>query len=92
MPVLAKFCGIVIRLLMGPTIGTRLHAFHGNAEVIIGFNPVRIIQSDAPPWVEAEVLGWARYHEQEFRNSWGRDALPMPQVLGGTQGRPFARS
>jgi hypothetical protein len=57
-------------MLMGPTIGMRLHAFHGDAEVVIGLSPLRVIQSDAPAWVEAEVLAWARQHEDQLRSSW----------------------
>jgi len=83
MPVLARFCGIVIRMLMGPTIGMRLHAFHGDTEVVLGLNPVRVIQSDAPAWVVAEVLNWARGHEPEIRNSWCQPELaPMPLAAG----------
>jgi hypothetical protein len=32
MPVLAKSCGIVIRLLIDRTLGTPFHAFYGDSE------------------------------------------------------------
>lgn len=87
MPVLAKFCGIVIRLLMHRTFGTRLHAFYGNHELVIGLNPVRVIGGDAPLWVKQWALDWAQAHEGEFRTQWRLD----PTLLGAPaskQARP----
>jgi hypothetical protein len=84
MPVLAKFYGIVIRMLVGPTIGTRLHAFHGNAELVIGLHPLRVIQSEVPAWVEAQVLMWARRHQEELDAPWSHHALPeLPTYRSG---------
>jgi len=69
MPVLAKFNGIVIRLLLAQTFGVRLHAFYGDAELVIGLNPLRIISSEVPHWVEAWVMNWVSQHEYEFAPS-----------------------
>lgn len=66
MTVLAKFDGIVIRLLLDRTFGVRLHAFYGYSELVIGLNPVRLLTSEVPAWVEAWVLGWVREHQWEF--------------------------
>lgn len=63
MPVLSKFNGIVIRMLFDRTFGTRLHAFYGNTELVIGLNPVRVIQGDVPAWVQTQALQWARQYE-----------------------------
>ena len=51
MPVLSKFNGIVIRMLLDRTFGMRLHAFYGDTELVIGLNPPRVIQGDVPAWV-----------------------------------------
>src|SRR5487761_2109436 len=67
MPVLAKFQGIVMRMLNHHTFGTHLHAIYGEAELVIGLNPVRIIQGEAPPWVSARALEWVRQHECDAR-------------------------
>jgi hypothetical protein len=77
MPVLAKFHGIVIRLLYDRTFGIRLHAFYGDAELVIGLKPLKIIQGDAPDWVRDWALDWARQHEAELVCGWG----PVPTAL-----------
>jgi Domain of unknown function (DUF4160) len=66
MPVLAKFCGIVVRLLIDRTFGTHVHAFYGDAELVIGLNPVRVIQGDAPLWVRKWALSWVGCHRSEL--------------------------
>ena len=38
MPVIAKFCGIVMRLLIDRTFGTHVHAFYGDLELMISLN------------------------------------------------------
>lgn len=65
MPVLAKFCGIVIRIMVGTTIGTRVHAFHEGSELVIALHPLRVIHSEVPAWVEAQVLHWIQEHRAE---------------------------
>ena len=66
MPVLAKFYGIVIRLLCVRSLGARLHAFYGDAELVINLRTLKIIQGDAPPRVRELVLEWARQHYPEL--------------------------
>jgi len=58
MPVLVKYSGIVIRMLFDRTFGTHFHAFYGDCELVIGLNPVRVIQGEAPPWVREWALAW----------------------------------
>ncbi len=66
MPVLAKFNGIVIRMLTDPTFGVRVHAFYGDSELVVGLRPHRKISSEVPAWVEVWVLDWVRQHEREL--------------------------
>ena len=72
MPVLAKFYGIVIRLLCNKLLGARLHAFYGNSELVINLSPLRIIQGDVPERVQEMVLEWASQHHQELLAQWNR--------------------
>jgi len=58
MPVIAKFCGIVLRLLIDQTFGTHVHVFYADSELVIGLNPLRVIQGDAPSWVREWALEW----------------------------------
>jgi len=66
MPVLAKSRGIVIRMLIDRTFGRHFHAIYGDSELVIGLNPMRVIQGDAPAWVEAWALDWVTVHQSEF--------------------------
>lgn len=65
MPVLVKFKKIVIRLLLDRTFGIHLHAFHGDSELVIGVNPVKVIQGTLPHSIQNWVLDWSRQHEKE---------------------------
>lgn len=60
MPVLARFRGIVIRLLTLGTLGTHLHAFFGNDELVVDLVELRVLQGDLPGARGEEVLAWAR--------------------------------
>lgn len=62
MPVLAKFSGIVIRLLSLGRLGTHLHAFHGNDELVVDLFELKIIQGQLPGRLAQLVLDWARQH------------------------------
>jgi len=70
MPVIAKFCGIVIRMLFIRSMEARFHAFYGNNELVVGISPLRIIQGEAPGPVAALVLTWAAKHQHELLNAW----------------------
>ncbi len=81
MPVLAKFGGIVIRLMTDRTFGTHFHALYGDAELVIGVNPLRVIQGEAPPWVEDWALDWVSHHQDEFMSSLTTHAAPREQFF-----------
>ena len=54
-------------MLYDRTFGIHLHAFYDGSELVVGLNPVRVIQGEVPSWVEAWVLNWVRQHEAEFQ-------------------------
>ena len=70
MPVIAKFYGIVIRMLFIRSVGARFHAFYGDNELVVGISPLRIIQGEAPKRIAALVLAWAACHQAELLNAW----------------------
>lgn len=70
MPVIARFCGIVIRMLCAQSLGARIHAFYGDSELIVGLWPVRVIQGEAPQHVRDLVLDWTRQHQEELLSGW----------------------
>jgi hypothetical protein len=72
MPVLSKFYGIVIRMLVIRPFVAHFHAIYDNTELVVAVNPVRIIQGDAPRRVRDMVLEWAMQHQQELLEAWNR--------------------
>ena len=86
MPVLVKFYGIVIRRLIHRTFGTHFHAFYGDSELVIGLNPLRVIQGEAPPWVRQWALDWVGHYQSGLRSARTTDqnvATPIsPQAAG----------
>ncbi len=66
MPVIAKFGGIVIRLLCLGAFGHRLHAFHGNDELVVDLDDLRVVNGSAPDRISRQVLAWARQHRCEI--------------------------
>ncbi len=85
MPVIARFAGIVVRLLIDRTFGTHVHAFYGDSELVIGLAPLRVIQGDAPLWVRDWVLWWVEHHQHDLlasRRGGGKLANLVPPQAG----------
>ena len=78
MPVLSKFYGIIIRMAFSPASGAQFHATYGDSEIVVGLNPLRIIQGDAPARVRELVLEWAKSHYLELLGAWQRCASAQP--------------
>ena len=66
MSVLARFDGIVIHFMRLPALGTRLYAVHGEEELVVSLCPLRIVQGEASPWVEREVMDWVRQNRRSL--------------------------
>ena len=56
MPVIARFYGIVIRMLSLRAFGVRLHAFHGDREMVVDLKTLRVIEGKLPEAMQAMVL------------------------------------
>ncbi|HLP76946.1 MAG TPA: hypothetical protein VK327_08510 [Candidatus Paceibacterota bacterium] len=56
----------MISLMIDRTFGVHLHAIHEDSEMVIELNSLRVIQSDAPPWVHDWVLWWANHHQEQL--------------------------
>ena len=66
MPVIARFSGIIIRLLCLGAVGHRLHAFHGDDELVVDLDDLRVVNGNATGRVGRQVLAWARQHRYEI--------------------------
>jgi hypothetical protein len=72
MPVIAKFYGVVIRMLFLRSFGPRFDALHQDGELVVNITPLMIIEGDAPEPVRRLVLDWARQHQMELLTVWHR--------------------
>jgi hypothetical protein len=79
MPVIARFCGIVIRLLRLRSFGTRLHAFHGDSELVVDLASLRVIDGCVPAAVQQLILAWAKEHQRELMSGWWQK---LPEARG----------
>ncbi len=70
MPVLARFYGIVIRMLFSKALPARFHAFYGGEEVVVEVFPLRIVGGSVPPPVADRIFEWARLHRRELLDAW----------------------
>jgi hypothetical protein len=86
MPVLARFYGIVIRMLSSRTFGTHFHAFYGDSELVIGLNPLRVIQGEAPSWVREWALDWVRHYQSELLLARTLEHAPKQSIHADGQG------
>jgi hypothetical protein len=72
MPVISKFYGIVIRMLFIRPFVAHFHAFYGDCELVVGINPLKIIQGDVPCRARSMVMEWALQHQRELLEDWSR--------------------
>ena len=79
---ISKFYGIVIRMVFIQPFGAHFHAFYGNNELVVGIDPLRIIQGEAPSRVCGMVLEWAASHQQELVAVWNQlSAAQRPATI-----------
>lgn len=78
MPVLSRFYGIIIRMAFTKAFGAHFHATYEDSEIVVGLNPLRIIQGDAPARVRDLVLEWAQAHYADLLLAWNRCAAARP--------------
>ena len=74
MPVIARFYGIVIRMLSLLTFGVRLHAFHGDGEMVVDLKTLRVIEGTLPEAIRELVLAWIGLHQKELLGGYWRSA------------------
>ena len=56
----------MIRLLSLQSLGTRLHAFHGDSELVLDLKSLRVIDGSFTEPLKQMVLAWARAHQREL--------------------------
>ena len=72
MPVIARFYGVVIRMLSLRSFGVRLHAFHGDREMVVDLKTLQVIEGNLPEAMREMVLAWVRQHQRELLGGYWR--------------------
>lgn len=80
MPVLARFCGIVVRMLFTPLVEARFSAFYGDQELVVAIESVCVVQGEADQEIRRQVLTWAQHHQRELMAAWRRCGLGLPPM------------
>jgi hypothetical protein len=73
---------VVVRMTFTPLLGAHFHAISGDHELVVGIEPLAIIQGDAPARVRYLVMEWAARHHQELLQAWYRCQNKLrPQMI-----------
>ncbi len=75
MPVISRFYGIVIRMYYRDHAPPHFHAVYGENEVVVGIDPIAVIEGEAPNRIRSMVLEWAALHQSELRENWRRSQV-----------------
>lgn len=81
MPEISRFYGIIIRMFYNDHAPPHFHALYGQEELIVGIDPLIILDGEAPRRVQSLVLEWAALHQPELMADWNncRNAKqPLP--------------
>jgi hypothetical protein len=72
MPEISRFFGIIIRMYFDEHEPPHFHAIYGDAESLIGIDPIEVLHGDLPSRAVSIVIEWAALHQRELRDNWRR--------------------
>lgn len=70
MPTISQFYGILIRMFHRDHAPPHFHAVYGEFELLVGIQPIVILEGSAPARVRSMVLEWAAVHQTELMSDW----------------------
>jgi hypothetical protein len=70
MPTISQFYGILIQMYYSDHNPPHFHAIYGDHELLLGINPIKILEGSAPGRVKSMVLEWAAIHQTELLEDW----------------------
>jgi hypothetical protein len=78
MPRLSEFYGIVIAMFYEDHPPPHFHAVYGGQRILIGIDPIQVLQGRLPRRALSLVLEWAALHQAELRDNWRRARQHLP--------------
>ncbi len=86
MPEVSRFYGIVIQMYYREHGVPHFHAIYQGHKVVIGINPVTVIEGSIPRRGLTMIKTWARLHETELQANWERARLHLePYKIEGLE-------
>ena len=83
MPVLARFCGIVIRMYFRQSEHNppHIHAIYGEDVAAIDIMTGEVLDGYLPPKAEEKVTEWIKLHKEELDNIWNTQEFKKIEPL-----------
>jgi hypothetical protein len=78
MPTVASFHGVTVIFRFNDHLPPHFHAYHGDAEAVIGITPPQTLHGSLPAPVLKDVLAWAQRHTAELLANWQRCQAHQP--------------
>jgi hypothetical protein len=72
MPEIARFFGVVIKMLWDVHNPPHFHAFYAGEEALVDINSLSLFAGRLSPRALGLVIEWATLHQQELLNDWRR--------------------
>jgi hypothetical protein len=80
MPSISSFHGVDVYMYYNDHLPPHFHAFHGDDEVLIAFNPPQVYRGNLPRSALKKVLEWAALPPAELDDNWQRARQGQPLV------------
>ena len=85
MPTISSFHGVDVCMYFNDHLPPHFHAFHGDDEVLVSFNPPAVYRGSLPNKVLKKVMEWAALYPNELDDDWqrarnGQPLLPIPPL------------
>jgi hypothetical protein len=72
LPTVSRFYGILIRMYYDDHNPPHFHVIYGEYQAVIGIHDFGILEGDLPPRALGLATEWARMHQAELLEEWGR--------------------
>ncbi len=70
MPEISRFFGIIIRMYFDDHNPPHFHAIYGSEEMLVGIDPIMILEGSMKRRAISMVLEWAAVHQYELMRNW----------------------
>jgi hypothetical protein len=82
MPTISRFNGVVIKMFYRDHPPPHFHGEYNEDEVIVGINPLEVLEGKVPGNILRKILPWALRYRDELEENWdlARSGQPLKQI------------